>query len=402
MRLATLVMVLVACKGGGETTDKQPPPAPPAPPPKPAYVFAPASDAVLRLDQLPTRHVVWIDHAGALSYARVPTSWDGRLPAQRTAARDLGALAATLKADEASEPAPEAFIDFPMDAPEEPDPGMALGRAPAVMAERDTHHRAPLVLAPPDIPATVVIGVLATIGGRLGVTLPGNRFGGLRYLFESAVASDDDATFWYEAHVGTDRIEMLELTANARTPTEGGNVRTQLAPFVTDKGFDLLLARDVRFERLVEILLAVDDLGVTKHLGLGASPGPIENRKQQALDVRNQGAYLSATAVLALGELQLNGDLAKPLVRGVVGAKAAELLACYDAGLAKNAKLRGLVESQFFVTPKGVVATASAIGVDRAVASCISAVIKKLAFPPPRGGGGAQVNYPFRFRPRET
>lgn len=406
-RLLAIVVALGACKGGGETGDKQPPPAPPAPPPKPVYVSAPASDAVLPLDKLPPpSHVVWIDRAGELTYARIKKPWDATLPAQHLSVKDLATLAAKLQADiaadEAADPKPEV-IDYPMDISESFAPMSAVGRVPAVVGSRGGRRRVPLVIAEANLPAAAVIGVLASLGGRLGVVLPGDQIGALRYVFQTPVVDDHDTTFWYEAHVGTDRIEMLELVANERTPTTGDSVRAQLAPFVTDKGFDLLFDRAVPFPRLVNILLAVDDLGVTTQLGLGVSPGPIDGRKLQALEARNSGGdYRTATAILSFGQTQVNGDLDKKDVRAVFISKRPELTACYVAGLATNPQLRGTVVMQFSITPMGTVSSVSASGVDPKVASCMSKLFQAFPFPSPKGGGRAQVMVPLSFRPIET
>jgi hypothetical protein len=57
------------------------------------------------------------------------------------------------------------------------------------------------------------------------------------------------------------------------------------------------------------------------------------------------------------------------------------------------------VQTQFFITPNGNVASASGSGVDPEVANCVADVIHGIEFPKPKGGGGVQVNYPFTFRP---
>jgi hypothetical protein len=72
---------------------------------------------------------------------------------------------------------------------------------------------------------------------------------------------------------------------------------------------------------------------------------------------------------------------------------------CYAKALATNPTIAGTVSVQFFITPKGTVASSSASGVDPALATCVAGVVKALVFPPPQGGGGVQVNYPFTMRP---
>jgi hypothetical protein len=76
-----------------------------------------------------------------------------------------------------------------------------------------------------------------------------------------------------------------------------------------------------------------------------------------------------------------------------------KIRACYAKALVDNPGLYGTVVVQFFIMPSGDVANASAVGVDPSLAECVGGVIKTLTFPKPKGGGGAQVNYPFTMRP---
>ena len=74
------------------------------------------------------------------------------------------------------------------------------------------------------------------------------------------------------------------------------------------------------------------------------------------------------------------------------------MLACYTTALAKMPKLAGTVMIQLFIQPSGKPVSVTGSGVDPSVVICIEDVIRKLEFPKPQGGGGAQVLYPFTFR----
>lgn len=99
------------------------------------------------------------------------------------------------------------------------------------------------------------------------------------------------------------------------------------------------------------------------------------------------------------GQPNVQGDLDKPTIRFTVLQRITEIRGCYEAKLADHPGLSGVVQTQFFITPNGTVASAAASGLDPEVATCISNVIRTLVFPKPDGGGGVQVNYPFTFRP---
>jgi hypothetical protein len=59
--------------------------------------------------------------------------------------------------------------------------------------------------------------------------------------------------------------------------------------------------------------------------------------------------------------------------------------------------LTGKVLARFDITPGGSVVSATAIGLDSAVDSCVTDAIKDINFP--RSGAGVHVNYLFCFQP---
>jgi hypothetical protein len=102
---------------------------------------------------------------------------------------------------------------------------------------------------------------------------------------------------------------------------------------------------------------------------------------------------------IELGQFNAQGDLDKAIIRRYIKRHLQKILYCYEKELLAKPNLEGTVSVQFFITPKGDVASSSASGVDKTVATCIADVVKSIAFPEPKGGGGVQVNYPFIFRP---
>jgi hypothetical protein len=102
---------------------------------------------------------------------------------------------------------------------------------------------------------------------------------------------------------------------------------------------------------------------------------------------------------MSIGQVQAVGDLDKAIIRRYIKRNAQRLNSCYESQLRNNSGLEGTVNTQFFIDPTGKVTTSSASGVNAEVSSCIAGVIRSIEFPKPKGGGGVQVNYPFKFSP---
>ncbi len=107
----------------------------------------------------------------------------------------------------------------------------------------------------------------------------------------------------------------------------------------------------------------------------------------------------SAVPTVSIGQPNAQGDLDKAIIRRYIKRNIQKITYCYEKQLLAKPGLSGTVQTQFFITPNGNVATSSGSGVDPEVANCVADVIKGIEFPKPKGGGGVQVNYPFTFRP---
>jgi pSer/pThr/pTyr-binding forkhead associated (FHA) protein len=107
----------------------------------------------------------------------------------------------------------------------------------------------------------------------------------------------------------------------------------------------------------------------------------------------------SAVPTVSIGQPNAQGDLDKAIIRRYIKRNIQKIQYCYEKELLAKSNLSGTVQTQFFITPNGNVASSTGSGVDPNVANCVAGVIKGIEFPKPKGGGGVQVNYPFTFRP---
>ena len=107
----------------------------------------------------------------------------------------------------------------------------------------------------------------------------------------------------------------------------------------------------------------------------------------------------SAVPTVSIGQPNAQGDLDKAIIRRYIKRNIQKIQYCYEKELLAKSNLSGTVQTQFFITPNGNVASSTGSGVDPEVANCVAGVIKGIEFPKPKGGGGVQVNYPFTFRP---
>jgi hypothetical protein len=250
-----------------------------------------------------------------------------------------------------------------------------------------------MVLVPPTLKATKLIEIVRDTQAAIAVSHAG-KIRPLRIDFGLRdSAQSPDSPFWLEARVsGTgivveavpDKpIEITDIKQLAATLEQARKTRgaDSAAPV------DVLVEADIDSQRLVDLLVALDSAGV-RTIGMGPMPAPEE--------LARRGKRVPTTRI---GQPSAQGDLDKALIRRVVKAAVPKAEACYTKALAENSELSGTVQVQFFISPKGKVASASASGVDPALAECVAEVIKKLEFPAPKGGGGVQVNYPFTFRP---
>jgi hypothetical protein len=89
------------------------------------------------------------------------------------------------------------------------------------------------------------------------------------------------------------------------------------------------------------------------------------------------------------------------VIQGIVRAHYAEFRRCYEAGLARDAKLHGRVSARFVIGRDGSVSNVSDAGGDMPdpeVRRCVLTGFYGLQFPEPQGGI-VTVVYPINFEP---
>jgi hypothetical protein len=94
------------------------------------------------------------------------------------------------------------------------------------------------------------------------------------------------------------------------------------------------------------------------------------------------------------------GELDREIVRRYILRHHDSIRHCYEQQRMARPNLTGKVLARFDITPGGSVASATAIGLDSAVDSCVADVIKGIGFP--RSGTGVHVNYMFDFQPADA
>jgi hypothetical protein len=101
-----------------------------------------------------------------------------------------------------------------------------------------------------------------------------------------------------------------------------------------------------------------------------------------------------------LDDTGVPGELDREIVRRYILRHHDPIRHCYEQRRMVRPDLTGKVLARFDITPGGSVASATAIGLDSAVASCVADVIKNIGFP--RSGTGVHVNYMFDFEPADA
>ncbi len=249
--------------------------------------------------------------------------------------------------------------------------------------------RAMIVIAPTAKASTLIEIVRVTEGAIAvvhdGKVRPFNLDFGLR---DRAV---DESPRWLEVRVSSKGFVVEAVPDKPFETTALDQLGATLDKARTTRGYDpdapvdVLVDPDVDVQHLVDVLAALEVAHV-KAIGIG---GPLS---AEALAARGH-----RTPATALGQPNAQGDLDKALIRKTVKGAKAKLTYCYEKALISDPSLKGTVQVQFFITPKGKVASAAGNGVSPEVSGCVADVIKSLTFPKPKGGGGVQVNYPFTF-----
>jgi outer membrane biosynthesis protein TonB len=112
----------------------------------------------------------------------------------------------------------------------------------------------------------------------------------------------------------------------------------------------------------------------------------------------------AGTPELVGGEASVEGNIDGELIRQVIRRNSSKIRACYEEQLIRYPQLGGRVSIRFVINSEGAVDTSkvhlSAMAPKNAeIGNCVANKIRLLEFPRPKGGGTAQVTYPFIFKP---
>ena len=132
--------------------------------------------------------------------------------------------------------------------------------------------------------------------------------------------------------------------------------------------------------------------------GAGGRGGAIAVGGRNAnLDIGRKG---EAKPTLKMKNPEVTGSIDKRIIQKVVRQHTGELRACYERELAKTKGLNGRIVVVWIISAQGAVTSAVVKETsmrNKNVESCITSSIKFWRFPAPKGGGMAQVEYPFVF-----
>jgi hypothetical protein len=118
------------------------------------------------------------------------------------------------------------------------------------------------------------------------------------------------------------------------------------------------------------------------------------------VDARVPGPPLGTPGARA-GATSVSGRLPPEVIQRIVRQNYGVFRACYEAGLAKEPELEGLVRVAFVIGRDGKVSQSRDDGStlpDPDVVACVVAGFRKLSFPQPEGGI-VTVVYPIQFSP---
>lgn len=311
------------------------------------------------------------------------------------AARRAGVLGA--RRDGAADLTSAAAID-------NANPDLPVRAASVVGSTHDPHDRPAraLVIAAPTAKAAPLIDLLAALdGAALAVTSQG-RLRALRIgfgLLQEEASTPPLGRPWIEVRVGPSELTVEAVPSPAVTIPLAAAGAVDAAAIGTAylaarsslddaarRDVDVLVGPDTDVQRLVEVVAALDGAGA-RLVSLGHMP--------PAAELAKRGKRIPRVLI---GQPQLVGEFDRQLLRDRVKAERPKVKACYEQALTVHPELAGTVQTQFFISPNGVVAASNASGVAPELATCVAAIIKAIEFPKPAGGGGVQVNYPFTFR----
>ncbi|MBL8625150.1 MAG: AgmX/PglI C-terminal domain-containing protein [Myxococcales bacterium] len=264
----------------------------------------------------------------------------------------------------------------------------------SIPADREALAAGQAVFAFAPTLAVDTLDLLATPGGALAVRA-GDRVAELPWTFRPGA-----------------RIDSVVGVSLARTPdglalaNDGGALVSWPMPLTpADRAtLEQRLAQlpPAARERLTVEVYDVTVADAVATLELAAALAPRITLVRRRTVAWGGGLYSGSTPTgpqVRIGIPQAVGDLDKAIIRRYIKRNILKISYCYEKELLVTPTLSGTVTTQFFISPTGSVSTANASGVSPEVASCVAGVIKAIEFPQPRGGGGVQVNYPFRFSP---
>lgn len=114
------------------------------------------------------------------------------------------------------------------------------------------------------------------------------------------------------------------------------------------------------------------------------------------------GRSTNVVPELTTGDLNIDGNIDAELIRQVIRRNSSKIRACYEDQLIRYPKLAGRIAIRFIINSTGTVdssrASASTVK-NTEMENCVANKIRLLEFPRPKGGGTAQVTYPFIFKP---
>jgi len=111
-----------------------------------------------------------------------------------------------------------------------------------------------------------------------------------------------------------------------------------------------------------------------------------------------------AVPELSSGEVGVVGNVDGELIRQVIRRNSSKIRACYEEQLIRFPQLAGKVAIRFVINSEGAVDSSRVHHTEMAprnteIGNCVANKIRLLEFPRPKGGGTAQVTYPFIFKP---
>ena len=104
---------------------------------------------------------------------------------------------------------------------------------------------------------------------------------------------------------------------------------------------------------------------------------------------------------MSVGRATTKGCLTQQVVLRVLSRANSQARYCYEKELGRHPNLAGKITTAFQIGSTGKVRRsriASSTMGNAAVEKCLMRVIKRLRFPPCRGGGVADVTYPWIFK----